>query len=254
MINHYSGIIRTGQKKAKPVCDIAVVIALYNQGQYIVEAVKSIYDNTWHPAEVVIVDDCSTDDSAVIAFNVISDYVDKMPSVKLIKNDTNRHLSGARNVGIKSTRSPWIVCLDADDKLEVNYFEQVAAWQKASKADVIYTDAKFFDAVKGDVLFPNFDKLILRVRNICLASSAFSREVYDKCGGYDERFKHGLEDYALWLKACQLGFKFAKCETTGLYYRRHVGSMSAGNIFGKYKQENYALLKEVFGDFYLGRG
>jgi GT2 family glycosyltransferase len=92
------------------------------------------------------------------------------------------------------------------------------------------------------------------MKNICLASSLYSREVYNACGGYDERFKHGLEDYALYLKASQQGFNFAKCETTGLYYRRHAESMSGNKVFEKYREENYKLLKSTFGEYYLGRG
>lgn len=257
MIKHWQGFIKQGQKKSKEMCDVVVVIALYNQGQFLQEALESVYQNTWEPVEVVVVDDCSTDDSSTVAAGLCLKY-----GARLINNSRNMGLAGARNAGIGASKSSWIVCLDADDKLELNYFEEMAKWQKASNADVLYTDAMLFmDALGTEqhgktsrALFPNFAKLILRVRNICLASSMFSREVYIKCGGFDERFKHGLEDYALWLKACQMGFKFAKCETTGLYYRRHAKSMSGKNVFAENQKENYKLLKEIFGDFYLGRG
>jgi len=254
MIKTYSGIIRAKQSKAKQVCETAVIIALYNQGQYLKDAVESVYKNSIHPQEVIIIDDCSTDDSAVKAFDIVAEYAAKLPSIKLTRNEVNRGLAGARNVAIMGARSPWLVCLDADDKLELNYFKSMVDLQKLSGYDILYTDAILFGAVNGRVQWPQFDPLILRTRNICFASSLFSREVYDKCGGYDEDFKHGFEDYALWLKALQNGFKFAKNETTGLYYRRHAESMSGVNVFGKYKRENYELLKAKFGNFYLGRG
>jgi glycosyltransferase involved in cell wall biosynthesis len=153
LIKSWPGIIRGKQSKAKTVCDIAVVIALYNQGQYIAESVKSVFDNTWLPAEVVIVDDCSTDDSAVKAFETVMEYESKLPNIKLIKNDVNKHLAGARNVGILATRSPWLVCLDSDDRLELNYFEQMAAWQRLQRLIYFTQTRSYLGARKGKYSF-----------------------------------------------------------------------------------------------------
>jgi glycosyltransferase involved in cell wall biosynthesis len=192
MLKSYQGIIMPGQSKAKDICKIAVIIALHNQGQYLKDAVESVYKNSYHPQEVIIVDDCSTDDSAVKAFDIVAEYKGRLPGIKLIKNEVNKGLAGARNVGIMGSRSPWLVCLDADDKLELNYFETMVKWQNASKCDILYTDAVLFGSVQGRVQWPCFDALILRTRNICFASSLFSREAMTNAVGMIHASNTGL--------------------------------------------------------------
>lgn len=254
MIEIKAGLLTAKQYKAKQVAPIAVIIALYNQGQYLDDAIGSVYNNTVLPSEIIVVDDKSKDDSVQAVVRSQAAHTDDILKVELIQHKKNKGLAGARNTGVKASKSEWIVCLDADDRLETNYFAECIATHNKTEADVIYTDAQFFGSQTGRVSFPEFNQFILRTRNICLASSMYSRKLYDAVKGYDVAFKHGLEDYAFWLAASQKGFNFAKCEKTGLYYRRHTDSMSMQGVFRRYKRENFQLLAERFDKFYLGNG
>lgn len=87
---------------------VSVVIPCFNQGRFLRDALESVRVQTVRPHEVVIVDDGSTDDTAVVAR--------AFPGVVYVKQ-ANRGLARARNRGIAQARGEYLVFLDADDRL-----------------------------------------------------------------------------------------------------------------------------------------
>ena len=74
---------------------ISVIIPTYNRGKSIIQSINSVLEQTYHNLEILIVDDCSTDDTEYL----ISKIDD--PRVKYIKLKENKGASFARNIGIK---------------------------------------------------------------------------------------------------------------------------------------------------------
>lgn len=95
---------------------IAVVVPLYNKRPHIADTIDSILAQSTPPAEIIVVDDGSTDGSVDIA----AQY--EMLGVRLIRQ-TNAGESAARNCGIMSSTSQWIAFLDADDLWLPNHIE-----------------------------------------------------------------------------------------------------------------------------------
>jgi GT2 family glycosyltransferase len=153
----------------------------------------------------------------------------------------------------KQTTGTHIICLDADDILEQNYFFETLQTMKEKDADIVYTDMHLFGMVDMKKVYPQYSLLAIRSGNICHVSSLMKRTVYEQTGGFAEDFRKGNEDYAMWLTAAKLGFKFAKCSKTGLNYRRHLESNIVSGDFHKNRKIMYEDLKKRFGDFYLGR-
>ena len=102
----------------QPLCDISVVIPLYNKAAEIGRAVRSVLAQTLPPREVIVVDDGSTDGGA--------DEVERMASsvVRLVRQE-NRGVSAARNRGIAMASGRYVALLDGDDRWQPQYLEQV---------------------------------------------------------------------------------------------------------------------------------
>ncbi len=89
---------------------VSVVIPLYNKGPYIARTLSSVFAQQYPPFEIIVVDDCSTDDGP----EKVLAYGD--PRIKLIRNPVNSGPGAARNVGLALARGRYVSFLDADDE------------------------------------------------------------------------------------------------------------------------------------------
>jgi len=100
---------------------ISVIIPVYNVSKYIERCLLSVLNQTWEDMEVILVDDCTPDDSIKIAERVILSSSRK-GIVRVLKNQTNKGQSAARNVGIEAACGDYIYFLDSDDYLPLDSF------------------------------------------------------------------------------------------------------------------------------------
>jgi glycosyltransferase involved in cell wall biosynthesis len=93
-----------------PYPRVTVLIPAYNAARTIERALASVWRQNCPAMEVIVIDDCSTDDTGL--------HVEKMTggNLSLIRLDRNRGVSGALNVGIRQARNDYIAFLDADDE------------------------------------------------------------------------------------------------------------------------------------------
>lgn len=111
---------------------ISVVVPVYNTSKYIGNFVKSVINQTYKDFELILVNDGSTDDSVIIAENIL-----KESSIEYrIINKENGGQSTARNRGIEEARGKWIVLLDSDDAIQKDYLEIMYSNVENNKADV----------------------------------------------------------------------------------------------------------------------
>lgn len=114
-INHQLQII---DKKPSNSYKVSVIIPAYNAEKYLSEAVESVLNQTLSGIEILIIDDGSTDDTAMIA----DTYCKKYENVRVI-HKANEGVSKARNVGIASASGEYVIFLDSDDALSPNALE-----------------------------------------------------------------------------------------------------------------------------------
>lgn len=112
---------------------ISVVIPCYNAEVFIEEAIRSALDQTFPPKEVIVIDDGSTDASAVIAASI-------SPLVRVISQE-NQGESVARNRGFEEVKGDWIAFLDADDLWEPTKLEEQV---KLIENDVVCIHAAYY--------------------------------------------------------------------------------------------------------------
>jgi len=227
---------------------LSVIIPCYNHGKYLREAIESLYSN-WITIdmEVMVVDDCSTDDSFDIAINLSKEF-----GFSIYQMEKNSKLSAVRNEGIRRTNGNIIVCLDSDDKLPPNYLQDNYNNMLMYSIDVSYNNSLMFGATNKEIEWPEFNIETLRRSPFIHCSSMYRKEIWESVGGYDESMIDGWEDYEFWMRAARAGFKFKKCNSTHLFYRQ--GSTQFSQVHGpsaKLKNvKNY--IKKKHAGFYLG--
>jgi glycosyltransferase involved in cell wall biosynthesis len=206
---------------------LSIIIPLYNLGKYLENCLKSIYNNeSTLNFNIIIVDDCSTDDSYETA-KALCEKLEDTPGFRqttLTQTPKNLHLSGVRNFGIERADGNLIICLDADDMIPPNYIEENYQNMTDNNVDVSYTNSQCFGTSSQLFNWPEYDEEILKQSPFINCSAMYKKEIWIN-QGYDERMKLGWEDYDFWLHAAKRRYKFKKCNETYLAYRQSDTSM-----------------------------
>lgn len=128
--------------QTKEIPAVSVIIPVYMVEEYLRECLDSVVNQTMKNIEIVCVDDGSPDHSA----DIVLEYKEKYPNIKLIRKE-NGGLSSARNAGLDVATGEYIYFLDSDDYVDTDMFETL--YRKASEEDldIIYFNAvPFFDS------------------------------------------------------------------------------------------------------------
>lgn len=125
---------------------VSIIVPIYGVEDYIENCVISLMEQTYSDIEYVFVDDCTKDNSVKILERVIEKYPLKGNRVKIIKHLVNKGLSAARNTGLLSSTGDYIVHVDSDDYVEIDFVEQCVKRLDESDADIVFVDRRFIYA------------------------------------------------------------------------------------------------------------
>jgi len=164
------------------------------------------------------VNDGSPDDTSEVARAFIASHPNQR--FTLIETE-NRGLAEARNVGIRSTCTPWILPLDSDDVLAPEFLEKtLCAATKHIGASLVYTDLQMFGAAALCIVKKQYSPQLLLFENVFPYASLFRRELWDKAGGYSPIIPYGAEDWSFWIKCIRHGLNPIKVGEPLFFYRR----------------------------------
>jgi glycosyltransferase involved in cell wall biosynthesis len=182
---------------------ISVIIPTYNRSQTLPRALDSVIAQSYKAAEIIVVDDGSSDDSAAMIEN-------NYPQVTLIRQH-NKGVSAARNTAIKHAQSDWIALLDSDDEWLPHKLETIRqAYLKNPQQILFHSDELWIrngrrvnpmkkHAKQGGMIFQQCLPLCV----ISPSAAVIQRSVFDSVGLFDETLP-ACEDYDLWLRLCHL--------------------------------------------------
>ena len=116
----------------------SIIIPVYNAEKYLIECVKSIQNKKLNNLEIILIEDCSTDNSAKICNSLVKKY----DNIKLLKHNQRRGVSSSRNHGIKKAIGEYIVFLDSDDYLLTSGLHNLKKLiDKKKRADLILVNS-----------------------------------------------------------------------------------------------------------------
>ena len=122
----------------------SVIIPMYNAAQFIPQTLESLLGQTIKNFEVVIVDDCSTDNSVEVVESFASKFEAEAIKLTVIKMLQNTGMPGLpRNVGIKAARGKYIAFLDSDDLYTSTALEELSTLAEEYQADVVHCNDSF---------------------------------------------------------------------------------------------------------------
>ena len=123
---------------------ISVIIPMYNTEQYIEECLQSLLNQTLKNFEVIVVDDCSTDNSVAVVQKMFPAFDARNIKVTLATNQTNSGCPGIpRNFGIDIAQGKYICFLDSDDFFDANVLEEFYKVAEEFNADVVHVKSAF---------------------------------------------------------------------------------------------------------------
>lgn len=119
---------------------VSICIPVYNVESYIEECLHSIVLQTYSNIEIVIVNDCTPDNS----MEIIKKYIEKDPRIKVCTHDRNKGLMRARETGYRAAEGEYITFCDSDDTLPLNSIETLVNAALQSRADIVSGDMQQF--------------------------------------------------------------------------------------------------------------
>ena len=213
---------------------ITVVVPCYNVEKYVEKCIDSIINQTYKNLEIILVEDCSTDNT----YDIIKKYPKKDKRIKVIKNEKNSGLSFSRNAGIKAATGKYIGFIDSDDYITENFYENLLKAMKKAKAEVSICDMRIVyeetGFQQGAPCFVNDEFNLVNVINSGLAASAcnklFDKKIFDK---YLFEVGKVNEDIAVVIPAMVNAKNIAYAPDSYYYYIQHTGSIQNSKFSDK---------------------
>ncbi|MDB9527020.1 glycosyltransferase [Oscillatoria sp. CS-180] len=221
---------------------ISVIIASYNYGSYLAEAVESVLRQIRLPDEILISDDASTDHTPEIAEFYRRRYPDL---IRTNRNETNLGIVSHFNKAIELVSGDYVVFLGADNRFRSDFIERTAAvLDGKEEVAIAYSDFALFGQRASIIFdqfpperrgpiklnsfytiqFPDFDETsrrqLLEEGNFIHGSSMFRRQAFDQAGGYLDK-ENRPEDYDLFRRIVSQGWQAERVPHPILEYRQH---------------------------------
>jgi glycosyltransferase involved in cell wall biosynthesis len=229
-----------------PAPAVSVLISLYNYAAYITIALDSVHaaktDGIPGGVEVLVLDDCSTDNSVA----VVEKYMATSPlPIRLVKKLANSGLSDTRNIGLLLARAPLVFILDADNTIRpdclLEHYRALAGSDHAMAFGIINRFDHDTGASVGTMSGHEWEVARLLAGPYIDAMAMVRKEAVLRVGGYSAEsgkliiggkiLPQGWEDYDLWLKLSQAGYSGKFIPQILSDYRVHNQSMLHSLMF-----------------------
>jgi glycosyltransferase involved in cell wall biosynthesis len=200
--------------------DISVIIPVYNGATYLGEAIESVLAQTLAPAEIIVVDDGSTDGSAAVADRYA-------PSVRVIRQP-NAGCGAARNTGVRHARGAYLAFLDADDLWTPDKLQQQAAARVADPGlDMIFGRVEIIDARTDNASSELYE-------GIHAGTMLITRAAFERVGAFSSQ---RIVEFADWYaRATECGLRSRSLPTVLMKRRLHEGNVTRS---AEYSREAY---------------
>lgn len=206
---------------------VSIIMPSYNTGAYIEKSIQSVLNQTYSNWELIIVDDCSTDNTDQIVSTI------KDARIKYIKNKKNKGAAVSRNRALREAKGKWIAFLDSDDLWKSQKLEKQIKFMKKHNYHFSYTNYEEIDMNgKKTGIRITGPKKITRTGmfNYCWPGCLTVMYDADYVGLIQIIDIKKNNDYAMWLKVCKKADCYLLDEYLAKYRKGRVGSVSTQSI------------------------
>ncbi len=233
---------RIFERDSGKYAEITIIIPLYNYQNYIVETLESVRKQTLPLLDLVIVDDCSTDNSLKVATAWAETNANRFNRILVLKNKANYGLGLCRNSGFDAADTSYVLPLDADNRFRSDCCAKLLGAMHQTNAVYVYPQIQQFGASKEIMGKAPYDPQYFVGDNYIDAMALISKEAWAMVGGYDH-VRFGWEDYDLWCRLAELGLYGKQCPEVLAEYRVHKKSMLKTQTL---RPENFKRLQANF--------
>ena len=205
---------------------VSVIIPVYNAGQFLEETLRSALEQTYEDVEIVLVDDCSTDNSS----EIIKEAQENYPNVIYHRQEKNQGAAVARNTALNIAKGRYVAFLDSDDL----WIPEKTKWQmddmRKRNASISFSAIDFVDEnderlkdireVKGVIDY----RFLLKNTMIATSTVIVDRA---KTGDFQMPLRRSGQDYATWLMLMRDGTKAYGINEVFCHYRVRSNSLSS---------------------------
>lgn len=207
---------------------VSIIMPSYNTEKYISESIASVQKQTYADWELIIVDDCSTDNTDEIVKPFLSDK-----RIKYIKNETNSGAAVSRNRALREAKGKWIAFLDSDDLWLPVKLEKQIAFMKENDYHFSYTNyVEINEASIPNGRFITGPKRITKrgMYNYCWMGCLTVMYDAETVGLIQIADIKKNNDYAMWLKICKKSECYLLDKVLAMYRRGRTGSISSHSV------------------------
>ncbi len=245
--------------------EVSVIIPAYNTEKYIAKAISSALGQTLANIEVIVVDDCSTDNTV----KVIEEFND--PRLRLLLNAQNMGAGGARNKAIEAARGKWIAVLDSDDWYDPQRLEVLVNLTEAKDVDFIADDSYLIedgDSTPWSTIIRESGSKIETIQQFDAAEFVlsdiegkpglrlgFTKPLFRRKFLIDKNIKYQhikvTQDFWFDMQCFIHGAKFYLVPEPYYFYRARPGSLVSSNKIERLKEEYEAIRLFLNNQSYL---
>lgn len=225
---------------------ITILVITYNSSRYVLETLESAKNQIYDNLELIITDDCSTDNTFEICKKWIKENRNCFKNVKLVRPEKNRGIAGNCNHGLECCTGEWVKLIAGDDILLPNciteyqkytlsneewflfsypriLMDSVGEKERLKKEKAYTLRSGFFEMSSADQL----SFMIINGLPMSASTFFFKNSELKKLGGFDESFIQ--EDRPLYMKLTSLGFRLGNVPLQLVSYRIHPENISTKN-------------------------
>ena len=208
---------------------VSVIMPAYNADQFIEEAINSVISQTLTDWELLVIDDCSTDNTR----QIVEAFAQKDNRIQLLRNEENIRVAKTRNKGLSVFRGEYVALLDSDDRYKPEMLEKMVGRAKSTKADIVYCSYELIDEqgtkVCNDFIVPeqtDFEHSLVRSVISC-STVLMTREI-----ATNNQFPTDMyhEDIALWFRLLRDGATACGVTEVLASYRQRANSKTANKL------------------------
>lgn len=238
---------------------VSIVVITFNSAHFVLETLESAKAQTYQNIELIVSDDCSTDDTVEICCKWIKENAVRFTSVELITSPINTGIPANCNRGVRAAQGDWIKLIAGDDILFPGCITDNLNYVSINtECQILYSDIEWFN--EHGILRNNFDNIDLERMVFGQLNSGqqlkfysrwpiflnvpsvfYKKDLIIKLNYYNESLKV-FEDQYLFLKVLIANYKIYHNKLTTVKYRRHSSTVGS-NLDQRYLSEIIFLFK-----------